>query len=163
MISVTTFRKLAQQLTTWSAMMMLFAQPLCLQTTQCNCCSANDQLAEATMCCSLDSPTSSQNVGCCATERSCCSAKRTTLTAATSCECGTDCQCSIHQVPGVPLPALPTNNSGHDPIQLVMLAIQSSCDCDCLADSRSKPRLESSVIHSLTAQKVCALLSRFTC
>ena len=78
------------------------------------------------------------------------------------CNCGDHCQCSTRDEPTVPVPAIPSNQSGHEQVQLMLLAVWSNGCCDIVPVRHDSPSPESALAHSLTAQQTCALLSRFT-
>lgn len=164
MIRPRTIRKLARQTLTWSAMLMMLVQPVSLIAADCGCCSREGMPASTTCCANNNtekSCCSRQASDCCVAKASCCSVSDSR--SQSPCKCGDDCRCSQRDQPLTPQPAIPTNDSGHDQLQLVLLAIQSSCFGDCVCDDPCKPRPESASYRSSTAQQVCVLLSRFTC
>jgi len=165
MTSTRTIRHLAKQAITWSAMFTLLVQPVSLQASDCGCCSKGHSQNETQNCCSTttaaNSCCSQQSSTCCSARTNPCSVEKTQ--SSSPCKCNDKCQCSVQNEPTVPIPAIPTNNSGHDQTQLVLLAIQPICCSNCFAVAKPKPRPDSTIARTLTAQQVCALLSRFTC
>ena len=147
--------KFAKQLVAWSAIAMLFLQPLGLSGYDCGCGSVNVQEATTEYCCSMDTPEKS----CCRTsEKTCCSTSDKVNNA--PCKCGDHCRCSMNQ-PGKPLPVIPVNESQSEQSQ--SLALTSSVWPTAVSQTESKfgGQTFSVVRLALTAQQTCALLSRF--
>ena len=155
MYSRKSFYKFAKQLMAWSAVMMLFVQPLNLSANDCGCCSNVQQTETATCCYSKSEPGSFYD-----SAQTCCS-KEETLN--TTCTCGDQCRCSIEQ-PGKQLPAIPTNDSQNDQSQSLALTLEAATIGVSLPDSDFGCHSFSVYCRpALTAQQICVLLSRFNC
>ncbi len=144
----------AKQLMAWSAIAMLFLQPLSLTGNDCGCAS-NVRTTATASCCSLKQAAKS----CCGVvEKTCCSKNDKVTT--TTCTCGDQCRCSKGK-PVQPVPAVPAKESQREHTQTLALpnsllpsVVSSSENTICLL-SRSDFR------PALTAQQTCVLLSRF--
>lgn len=158
-------RKLAQQLTVWSALVMLLVQPLSLQAFDCGCCRSDANPVASTKCCSKTQATKScctnQVADCCSAKNSCCSESRDVTP--TKCKCGDNCQCAAKNRPLQPAPVVPLNDSAHDQTQLLLLSIEPSPNISSLLGGPSTLPSGQICKPSFSARQVCALLSRFIC
>ena len=158
-ISFKATRNFARQFMTWSAMFMLLAQPVGAQGADCGCSSANE-VSTGTCCSVADTCCGSAENSCCSKASSCCSA---TNVADTPCSCGDECQCGAADGNHLPNPAIPVSDTTSQQTQILALANQTISEIDSTTFGDEFPRAESASPFSLTAQQVCALLSRFTC
>ncbi len=153
-----------KQLMAWTAILMLFVQPLCLRAGDCGCCSTAEKNEQQQSCCSTQNTTAS----CCSKSASgnCCNAvlpqpcsKRID---ANSCDCGDRCDCTV-ETPGQPAPAVPLHPSqrDHNPSAWILLADQILV-ADCPVNSQGCG-IVTAFLPVISAQEYCALLSRFTC
>ena len=147
-----------KQLLAWSAIVMLFVQPLSLVGSGCQCGSSDSETVNARSCCTAEVATKIEADTCCASvQTSCCTTQKSS-----PCRCGDQCRCSADE-PGNPLPAVPMNDSHSD--QVLALAISLSvASFDAIVPDAEFGR-RTSVAHrpALTAQETCVLLSRFNC
>ena len=145
----------AKQLMAWSAIMILFLQPLGLNGNKCGCEASARQVAEAPCCCSAD-VSSNECFG--AAKSSCCSASKDLP--GTRCKCGDQCRCSVNE-PGKQLPAVPINESQNERTQTLATTIR--VEPVFVLKIKSKFRCQSFSVYrpALTAQQTCVLLSRF--
>ena len=153
MYSKRTIIDIAKQLLAWSAIAMLFVQPLSLSASNCGCCTTGDQAGSATCCASTI-----QSSSCCGSKTTCCCSKSQEVNP--TCTCGDQCRCSI-ETPGKPLPAVPLNGSQHEQTQTLALTISVVPLVVTRPDSNIDRQNGSVYRPALTAQQTCALLSRF--
>ncbi len=125
--------KFATQLMAWSAVVMLFLQPLVLNGDDCGCGAGNEPAAAmATL---LFGQCSGKKM-LRAAKSSCCTASNELPD--TSCKCGDQCRCSVNE-PGKPLPVVPANESQNEQTQSLALTncvesvivFKTECKLDC--------------------------------
>ena len=149
----------------WSAIVMLFVQPLKVDASNCGCVGKEVRTPVSLTCsyCSAQAPAKS----CCDTQtRSCCSSSKKTCCSSgdqvhsTPCRCGDQCQCSVEKQ-RQPHPFVPLSDAQTEQTQTVavaiyvapLVALRPRQDFGCPPFSVHQP--------TLTAQQICALLSRF--
>jgi hypothetical protein len=159
-------RRCAKPALASSALFMLLVQPVVLRTTaNCGCCSTEARESGSDSCCSARQTAGGccgeQPTSCCSQTPTCCSSRAGNR--ARACQCGDRCQCSTRKQPLNPAPFVPTNESGQDQIQLVLLLAQLSSGLDSVESGDGVRPLDCTAGLALTAQQVCILLSRFTC
>lgn len=151
----------AKQLAAWTAIIMLFAQPLSLRASECGCSGSNIQAAKNSCCGNNDTTCCSSSV-----EPSCCSSStksfcsKNDVSKSSPCNCGERCRCSNEQ-PSQPMPAVPVNEAQNEKSQSVALTLEIDGRCVTWPKSNFERQLFSGFQPSLTAQQTCALLSRF--
>ena len=160
MVSSKTIRNFARQVMTWSAMFMLLVQPLGALGADCGCSSAKET-SNVSCCSGADTCCGSAETSCCSKTSSCCST--TTNSNDAPCRCGDNCQCGTADGNQSPNPVIPVSDSTSQQTQILALANQTISGIDGTIFGNEFPRAESASPVSLTAQQVCALLSRFTC
>ncbi len=145
----------AKQLLAWSAIAMLFLQPLGLNGRDCGCRSGKLLDAAPAGCCSAK-----------AADKSCCGSVNTMCCSANDkqssvpCKCGDQCRCLVNE-PGNPLPAVPVNESRNEQPQTLALTISFVRMIVSGTECKFGFRTFSVYRPALTAQQTCALLSRF--
>ncbi len=160
------FCRFVQGALTWSAVLTLLVQPISLPTAKdCGCCARSAATSQTVAGCSASLDTNRcctpPPKTCCSRKRSCCSDPRAKTT--TVCQCGDDCRCSTRRDPVSPAPIVPTPDWQQDQYQLVWLSTQTLPGNSSLPDDHLAGPTIASTVLTLTAQQVCALLSRFTC
>lgn len=151
----------AKQLAAWTAIVMLFAHPLNVRVGNCGCSSSKIQTTKNACCGNSETTCCSPSV-----ERSCCSqstescCSKVDFSKSLPCDCGDQCQCSTEQ-PNQPLPAVPVNESQNEQSQSVALTLEVVELYTVQPKYKSKRNLLSEYQTALTAQQICALLSRF--
>ncbi len=169
MFSPKLIRIAIEQSMTWSAMLMLLVHPFCIPVANCGCQLDSRSTVEQSGCCSNFSKTCCDEVApCCSAEPFSCSSQSSDCAAPETdfglpCKCGHQCRCGSIDGPYAPAPVIPTNNSPSEQSQWLILAIQSTVGIDCEMGSEDLRQPKLAQKYSLTAQQVCALLSRFTC
>ena len=149
----------------WSAIVMLFVQPLKVDANNCGCGGkeVRTPVSLAGSCCSGQAPAKSccgsQTKACCSSsKKNCCSSGDQVHSA--PCRCGDQCQCSVEkqrqQQPVVPLNDLQTEQTQTVAVAIYvapLVVVRPRQDFGCPPFSVHQP--------TLTAQQICALLSRF--
>ncbi len=151
----------AKLLVAWTAIIMLFAQPLNLRASDCGCSGSNIQTAKNSCCGSTETTccSSSVELTCCSSSTKTCCSKNDVLKSS-SCNCGDQCRCSSEQ-PSQPMPAVPVNETQTEQSQSVALTLEVAVLCFAQPKSSFDRQLFSGYQPALTAQQTCALLSRF--
>ncbi len=151
----------AKQLAAWTAIIMLFAQPLNLRASDCGCSGSIIQTAKNSCCGSAETTCCSSSV-----ERSCCSSSTITCCSKNEgpknspCDCGEQCRCSQEQ-PSQSIPAVPANETQNEQSPSVALTLEVVVLCVTQPKSSFDRQVFSGYQPALTAQQTCALLSRF--
>lgn len=143
-----------KQLLAWSAIVMLFVQPMSLAGSGCQCASSDSQTVVAKNCCAAKVETNT----CCANEQTtCCTAKESS-----PCQCGDQCKCSV-EAPGKSLPAVPINDSHSDQVLALVLSLSVASLDAIIPDAEFGRQTSMAPRPALTALQTCVLLSRFNC
>ena len=146
---------LSNRLMAWSAMAMLFLQPLALQAHECNCRAFSHNEVEAKGCC--ESEDSAQS--CCETQTdSCCSTRE--AMAEPICNCGEQCCCSVGE-PEMPMTPVPVEESQNGQTRTLALMVNVLSNSDCRSEKKICLNLFQVHRPAQSAQETCALLSRF--
>ena len=160
MVSFRKIRDFARQFMTWCAMFMLLVQPIGAQGADCGCSSAKE-LSTGNCCSVAKAYCGSDQTSCCSKKSSCRST--TKCMDDVPCSCGDQCQCGAADGNQSPNPAIPVGVTTSQQTQILALASQTTSEVDVAIFGDEFPRAEFASPISLTAQQVCALLSRFTC
>lgn len=151
---------------TWSAMLMLLANPIGVQGADCGCSSAHEVsmlncCCGSDACCGSDSCCESGQTSCCSRTSTCCST--TNGIHKVPCSCEGKCQCGAIDDTQSPNPVIPVNDLTSQQTQILALANQTISGLDGTLLGDEFPRTESVRPLSFSALQKCVLLSRFTC
>lgn len=148
----------AHQFMAWSAMCIMLIYPVGLQHHSCPCSSG-----KVPSCCASSSKNSCERGEDLDWPGSICCCVASKAVECLDCQCGEQCQCGKHSSDPSPIPAIPANDSTTERVFGIACIGQTVCClCETIEGAQNiitkwgSPR-------SLSAQQVCALLSRFTC